>query len=152
MVTVGQPAPDFALKGPGGQPVTLSEYRGKRHVVLAFYPLAFSPVCSHQLPDLEQVRARIEACDGVLLGVSVDSWYANEAFANRLHLGFPLLSDWDHAASQAWGVYLPEKRYSNRALFVVDKQGRVAYADVAPNPSEIPGDDPMLTALERLQR
>jgi peroxiredoxin len=151
MIAVGEPAPDFSLKGPGGQPVTLAEYRGHRHVVIAFYPLAFSPVCSHQLPELERARTRIEALGGTLLGVSVDSWYANEAFAKRLGVGFPLLSDWDHAASEAWGVYLPARRYSNRALFVVDRDGRLAYAAVAPHPGEVPEETAVIEVLERLQ-
>ena len=148
---VGAPAPALRLKGPGGQPLGLDDERGRHHVVIAFYPLAFSPVCSHQLPSLEQLRSRIEALEGTLLGVSVDSWYANEAFARALGLGFPLLSDWDHAASRTWGVYLPEKRYSNRALFVVDKAGRIAHVDVAPHPGQVPAEDALIAALERLQ-
>ena len=65
---IGQEAPDFSLKGPGGQPVTLSEYRGRNHVVLVFFPLAFSPVCSHQLPAIEKEIGRIAARGAVVLG------------------------------------------------------------------------------------
>jgi peroxiredoxin len=147
---VGQAVPDFRLRGPGGQPVSLSEYRGKKNVVVVFFPLAFSPVCSHQLPDIEKEMPRFEALDAVVLGVSVDSHYANQAFARSLGISFPLLSDFDRAASQAWGVLIPEKLYSGRALFVVDKQGRLAYRDVAPTTAEIPSNAAVLAALERL--
>ena len=147
---VGQAAPDFRLRGPGGQFVSLSEYRGNKNVVVVFYPLAFSPVCSHQLPDIEKDLRRFEALDAVVLGVSVDSHYANQAFARVLGLSFPLLSDFDRATSRAWGVLIPEKGYSGRAVFIVDKQGRIAYRDVAPTPDEIPGRAPLLAALGRL--
>ena len=148
---VGQPAPDFKLKGPGGQPVALAEYLGRKHVVLVFYPLAFSPVCSHQLPDLEKEIGRFRQLDAEVLGISVDSWYANQEFAKKLRLSFPLLSDFHHAACTAYGVLEPEKRYSQRALFVVDKQGRIAWRDIAPSPTEIPSAEETLAVLERLQ-
>ncbi|HEY6866779.1 MAG TPA: redoxin domain-containing protein, partial [Candidatus Eisenbacteria bacterium] len=146
----GQTAPEFRLRGPGGQFVSLSEYRGKKNVVVVFFPLAFSPVCSHQLPEVEKVVPRLEALDAVVLGVSVDSYYANEAFARSLGLSFPLLSDFDRSASQAWGILIPERNYSGRALFLVDKQGRLAYVDVAPTPSKIPSNEALIAALERL--
>ena len=149
-IDIGQTAPDFRLRGPGGQYVSLSEYRGKKHVVVVFFPLAFSPVCSHQLPDIQKEMPRFEALDAVVLGVSVDSHYANEAFARSLGLSFPLLSDFDHATSQAWGMLLPDRRYSARGLFVVDKQGRLAYRDVAPTPAQIPANAGVIAALERL--
>jgi len=147
---VGQTAPDFRLRGPGGQFVSLSEYRGKKHVVIVFFPLAFSPVCSHQLPDLQKDMRRFEALEAVVLGVSVDNHYANEAFARSLGLSFPLLSDFNHAVSRAWGTLIPDRDYSARAVFIVDKQGRIAYRDVTPTPAEIPSRDAVLAALERL--
>jgi peroxiredoxin len=150
MLEVGQTAPDFRLRGPGGQFVSLSEYRGKKHVVIVFFPLAFSPTCSHQLPDIQKEMGRFEALGAVVLGVSVDSHYANEAFARSLRLSFPLLSDLDHAVSQAWGMFLPRYHYSARGIFVVDKQGRLAYRDVAPTPDEIPANAGVIAALERL--
>jgi peroxiredoxin len=148
---VGQPAPDFRLKGPGGQPISLSEYRGHKNVVLVFYPLAFSPGCSHQLPEVQTHIARFRELDAEVLGISVDSWYANQEFARKLNLSFPLLSDFDHAATTAYGVLMPEKRYSGRALFVVDKQGQVAWREISPTPTEIPSTADALAALEKLQ-
>lgn len=147
---VGQAAPDFKLKGPGGQPVTLSEYRGNRNVLLVFYPLAFSPGCAHQLPEVQKELPRIQRLDTEVLGISVDSWYANDAFAKRLNLGFTLLSDFDRSTSAAYGVLLADKGYSNRALFVVDKQGRLAWSEIAPSPAEIPSTERALAAIARL--
>lgn len=147
---VGQPAPEFRLKGPGGQPFMLSEYRGNRNLVLAFYPLAFSPLCSHQLPEIQREMARFHALDAEVLGISVDSWYANQEFARKLGLSFTLLSDFDRVACAAYGVLLPDRGYSQRALFVVDKAGRVAWREIAPTPADIPSTQDALTALEGL--
>ena len=147
----GAEAPDFRLRGPGGVFYSLSEFRGEKNVMIVFFPLAFSPVCSHQLPDIEKVVRRLEALDAVVLGVSVDSYYANEAFARSLGLSFPLLSDFDRSVSRAWGILIPERNYSGRALFLVDKQGRLAYGDVSPTPAEIPSNEALIAALERLR-
>jgi peroxiredoxin len=154
MPEVGQQAPDFRLRGPGGQFVTLAEHRGRKNVVLVFFPLAFSPVCSHQLPEVQAHLARYAALDAAVYGVSVDSYYANEAFAKKLGLGFPLLSDLHREASRAYGVFLPERAYSARVTFVVDKQGRIAHRDAAESPgdlAEIPSNERALAALQRLQ-
>src|SRR5512144_1279791 len=124
---VGQTAPDFKLKGPGGQFISLSEFRGKKNVVLVFYPLAFSPVCSHQLPALEKEMPRLRALDAEVLGISVDSHYANEAFAKQLRLSFPLLSDFRRQVSAAYGLLNQDAYFSNRALILVDKQGTIVH-------------------------
>lgn len=151
---IGDEAPDFRLKGPGGAFVTLSEYRGQKHVVLAFYPLAFSPVCSLQLPTLQRDMHRLEALDAAVLGISVDSHYANQVFADRLRLTFPLLSDFKREASTAYGVLLGAPGFSARALFVVDRQGRIAYRDIAEDHRDIeqvPSNARLVAALEALR-
>ena len=150
---VGQLAPDFTLKGPGGQPVTLSEFRGHNPVVLVFYPLAFSGICSHQLPSIEKLAPRFDGLGARILGISVDSHYSNTEFANKLKLSFPLLSDWKKEASIAYGVLLPEYGYAARAIFIVDKQGRVAYRDISPDtgdPAKVPSNERVLDALKGL--
>jgi peroxiredoxin (alkyl hydroperoxide reductase subunit C) len=147
---VGQIAPDFKLKGPGGQFVTLSEFRGKKNVLLAFYPLAFSPVCSHQLPLIQSEIRRFQSLGAEVLGISVDSHYANEAFARHLAVNFPLLSDFDRATSAEYGVLIPDRHYSGRALFLIDREGRIAYRDISPTLGEIPSNERVLEALERL--
>ena len=148
---VGQQAPDFTLRGPGGQNVSLSEYRRHKNVVIAFFPLAFSPVCSHQLPDLQRQIASFEALDAVLMGISVDSYHANTAFAKSLGVTFPLLSDFHRRTSADYGVLDVERGYSGRAYFVVDKQGRLVYRDVSPVLNEIPNFDRLLDALRSLR-
>src|SRR6185503_4802517 len=147
---LGQIAPDFKLRGPGGQPVSLSEYRGNKNVVLVFYPLAFSPVCSHQLPQIQSQLPAIESLDATVLGVSVDSHYANQAYARQMVLDFPLLSDFDRKTSADYGVLNAERGTSGRAVFVIDKQGRVAHQDVSPAPgdlNQIPSVERVLEAL-----
>lgn len=147
---IGQTAPEFRLRGPGGQFVTLSEYRGKKNVVLVFFPLAFSPACSNQLPEVQRNLSRYEALDAAVIGVSVDSHYANEAFARRLGIEFPLLSDFHRQTSREYGVLDPEKGFSRRITFVVDKQGRLVHKEAAPDPGSFPSNERVLEALARL--
>jgi peroxiredoxin len=150
----GQAAPDFKLKGPGGQPVTLSEYHGQKHVVLVFFPAAFSGPCAHQLPEVQAAVPRIEALGGTVLGISVDNHFSNTAFAKHLGLTFPLLSDFKRETSRAYGVYLEAAGVSGRAVFVVDRQGNVAHTDVSDAPGDvekIPGIGKVLETLESLQ-
>ena len=148
---VGQIAPDFKLKGPGGQYITLSEYRGRNPVMLVFFPLAFSPVCSHQLPMIQKDLPRFAASGTVVLGVSVDSHWANTVFARQLGLSFPLLSDFKREASAAYGMLIESAGYSGRALFLVDRQGRIAYQDVSPRLNDIPDHEAIIRALAGLE-
>jgi peroxiredoxin (alkyl hydroperoxide reductase subunit C) len=148
---VGTQAPDFRLRGPGGQPIALSDYRGRRHVVLVFFPLAFSPVCSHQLPVIQRDLERLHELGAEVLGISVDSHFANEAFARHLGLTFPLLSDWRREASAAYGVLLPEAQTSTRAIFVVDRNGAIVHREAMEDPSRVPSNEAVLRALEGLR-
>jgi peroxiredoxin (alkyl hydroperoxide reductase subunit C) len=145
---IGQVAPDFKLKGPGAQPVTLSEYNGQKHVVLVFFPFAFSGPCSHQLPEVQAAVPQIEAHDGVVMGISVDSHFANEAFQKQLGLSFPLLSDFKREASRAYGVLIEPGNFSGRATFLIDKQGKVAHKEV----SESPGDIDSIPSIDQVVR
>ena len=153
-IDVGQIAPDFKLRGPGGQPVTLSEYRETHPVVLVFFPLAFSPICSHQLPDLEKRYAELRERGAAVFGISVDSHYANTEFAHKLKLSFPLLSDFQKSASRAYGVLMEEAGYSGRATFVVDRHGVIVHKDHAESPgdmAQVPSVDGVLRALDALK-
>lgn len=154
MLEVGQVAPDFALRGPAGAIVTLSEYRGKKNVVLVFYAAAFSGVCALQLPQLQKRVGTLDDLDAVVLGVSVDNHFSNDAFAKQLGIEFPLLSDFKRETSAAYGVLNAEMGLAIRSVFVVDKQGRIAYRDVSPAPGDpagIPGVDAVIAALRALQ-
>jgi len=153
-IDVGQTAPDFKLKGPGGAFVTLSEYAGSRNVVLVFYGLAFSGTCAHQLPGVQKAMHDLEALDAVVFGISVDSHFANAAFARQLGISFPLLSDFKREAAAAYGVLISEAGIAWRSVFVVDKKGTIAYKDVSPvpsDPAEIPSMDKVIEALRALQ-
>lgn len=147
---IGQAAPDFRLRGPDGTHYSLSEYVGDKNVLVVFYPLAFSPVCSHQLPELQKMLPRFEAAETVVFGVSVDSHWSNRAFARALGLEFVLLSDWKREACTAYGVLREDLGYSGRASFLVDKQGRILWREVSENSGsveEIPSLEAALTAL-----
>ena len=147
----GQLAPDFRLKGPGGAFYTLSEHRGESPVVLVFYPLAFSAVCSHQLPELQKHLPAFEQAGAVVYGISVDSHHANAAFARSLGLSFTLLSDWKREVSAAYGVLLPELGYSSRATFVIGKDGKLLWREVSENMgdvAQIPSPERALAAVK----
>ena len=128
-VTVGQVAPDFTLVSQAGEKVTLSDFRGRK-VVLVFYPFAFSPLCTSEMCDLRDRRGEFDD-DTVLLGVSVDTKYALRVFAEQEGLGFDLLSDfWPHGAvAQAYGVFNSEAGFANRGTFVIDRSGVVRFAE-----------------------
>lgn len=152
-IDVGQVAPDFKLRGPGAQFITLSEFRGKKNVVLFFYPLDFSPVCSHQLPEVQRELPRFERYGAQVLGISVDSHYAHEAFSRQQGFHFPLLSDLTREVAQSYGVLRQDAPIAERAVFVVDTQGVVRYREVAANPGEmemIPELGPVFEVLATL--
>lgn len=151
----GAPAPDFRLRGPGGVFYSLSEFRGEKHVLLVFYPLAFSPVCAHQLPEIEAAMPRLREAGVEVFGISVDSHWANAAFARALRLSFPLLSDWKREASTAFGTLIPGAHISARALVLVDRDGRIAWREDAADSDSIehiPSPDRALAALEAAPR
>jgi peroxiredoxin len=148
----GQMAPDFKLRGPGGAFYTLSEHRGESPVVLVFFPLAFSAVCSHQLPEMQKRIPAFEQAGAVVYGISVDSHHANAAFARSLGLTFPLLSDWKHEVSTAYGVLIPEAGYSGRATFVVGKDGKLLWREISEETNSlehVPSPERALAALPR---
>ncbi len=149
-LTEGVVAPDFELPATTDHPIRLSDYRGRKHVVLAFYPFDFSPVCSLQLPGLQNRLAEIQKLDGEVLGISVDSKWAHRVFAQQLGLTFPLLSDFKREAARAYGV-LREGGFSERALFVVDKEGIIRYAYVS-DLNQAPDNEPVLETLRQLNR
>lgn len=130
-LTIGQPAPDFTLPSHLDKDVRLSDYRGK-NIVLAFFPLAWTPVCSSQIPWYEADKVKFAALDAQVLAVSVDSVPCLQAWIDTFNgVTYPVLSDfWPHGAvAQAYGVLRPNGT-SERALFIIDKQGIVRYIDV----------------------
>ncbi len=145
---VGSVAPDFTLPATDDREISLSDYRDQKNVVLAFYPFDWSPVCSLQLPGLQENLGKFNQLNAQILGISVDSSYSHKAFAEHLGLEFPLLSDYDKQVCQAYAV-LRDRGFAERAMFVVDKQGIIRYAHVNPI-GQVPDNQPVLDALRRL--
>jgi peroxiredoxin len=148
MIEPGAPAPDFELADQDGNKVSLSALRGQR-VVLVFYPLDFSPVCTDQLNVYQEVLAELDAQGVALLGISVDSAFAHRAFQRHLGISIPLLADFHPKGkvARAYGVYLDERGHSERALVMVGPDGMVEWSHKAPTPLEVPGVNLIFDAL-----
>lgn len=148
---VGTPAPDFTLPDANGQPVSLSDFRG-RPVVLVFYPLDWSPGCSRQLELYQQELAEFEARGAALIGVSVDSIYSHGAWAAVRGITFPLLADFHPKGDVArrYGVWRESDGFSDRALYVIDVDGVIRDADVSPRVEHLPDIYDLFAALDRL--
>jgi mycoredoxin-dependent peroxiredoxin len=123
----GDTAPDFTLPATVGDKVTLSDYRGKKNVLLMFYPLDFSPVCSVENRECTEMLPTKGADDVQVLGISVDSLWSHKAFAAQNGITYPLLADFHPkgVVAEKYGVYLPEKGISARTAFIVGKDGRI---------------------------
>lgn len=127
MNLVGQPAPDFTLPSSTGQDITLSSYRGQQHVVLVFYPLDFSPVCSMQLPEYSGSQDEFTEAGAAVLGINRDSVYAHRAWAAEYGIEVPLLADMRLDVARQYGVAIDERGISSRAVFLIDREGVVRY-------------------------
>jgi mycoredoxin-dependent peroxiredoxin len=135
-VEIGAEAPDFELPDQHGTPVKLSSFRGAKNVVLVFYPLAFSPVCSGELCALREDFPEVTRDDVELLTVSVDSLFAHRAWAEKESFQFSLLADfWPHGAvAKQYGVFDEARGLAIRGTFVIDKEGVVRWSVVNPIP------------------
>jgi mycoredoxin-dependent peroxiredoxin len=124
---IGDMAPDFTLPSTVGEKVTLSDYRGKKSVVLLFYPLDFSPVCSVETKQCAEMLPTKGSSDVDVLGVSVDSLWSHKAFAAQQGIAYPLLADFHPrgAVAEKYGVYLADRGISARTAFIIGKDGRI---------------------------
>ena len=149
-IIVGQEAPDFTLKSADNEKVALSSFRGRKNVVLAFYPLAFSGVCTEQFTRFGEQEARYAADEAQVIGVSVDSRHVQRAFARSLGLSETLmLADFEPkgAIGRRYGIYRDDLGFSVRATFVIDKGGIVRSAEVVTTPRGIPSEEAYFHAL-----
>lgn len=155
-VSVGDSAPDFTLRGRGGEDVRLSSFAGQRNVVLVFYPLAFSGVCTDQFTAIGENAGRYAGEDAQVIGISVDSHHAQTAFADALGIGdtVMMLSDFEPkgAVARKYGTYMEGPGISGRATFVIDRNGTVQGALLTDVPSEIPDEDAYFSALAACSR
>ncbi len=128
-IAVGSAAPDFTLKDQNQKEVKLSDFRGKQNVVLAFYPLDFSPVCTNEMACFVDDLKQFETLNAAVLGLSVDSVWAHKAFAEKMGIRFSLLADFHPkgATADKYGMYLAEKGITGRAVAIINKAGNVAW-------------------------
>ena len=129
-IEVGDLAPDFTLNDQDGNPVTLSSFKGKKSVVLAFYPFDWSPVCTNENCALSEDLSQFTGKETELFGVSCDSRFSHKAWKEKLGLKHSLLADQKREVSKKYGLYLEDLNCSKRATVVVDKTGKVAFKKV----------------------
>ena len=147
----GIKAPDFSLKVTPDQTVSLSDFLG-RPVVLAFYPADFSPVCGDEMLLYNEILPEFKKYNAELLGISVDNVWSHLAFAKEKNLHFPILSDFNPKGevSKLYNAYDEKDGVSERALYVIDKEGKIAWGYISPIGIN-PGADGILEALERIK-
>ena len=142
-IVLGQSAPDFSLFDSEKNKVTLSELKGK-NVVLLFFPLAFTGVCTKELCSVRDNIAAYNDTNAQVLGISVDSLFVLDKFKQEQNLNFPLLSDFNKEAAKAFDVLyelfpaFEMQGVSKRAAFVVDKEGVIKYAEICATPGDLP--------------
>src|SRR6202162_4506789 len=151
-IAVGQPAPDFTLKDQSQKEVKLSDFAGKRNVVLMFYPLDFSPVCTNEHACVVNDMKQIEQLNAQMLGLSVDSVWSHKAFAEKMGIHYPLLADFNPrgAVADKFGVYQSERGTAGRAIAIVDKTGKLAWLKSYDYPA-VPETKEVAEALEKLK-
>ena len=152
-IDVGSKAPDFTLISDDRQPVTLSALRG-RPVVLAFFPAAFSSVCTKELCSFRDQLARLNSASAQVYGLSVDTFFALKAFHTDQKLSFPLLSDFNKQVIRDYGVFNEDmiglKGIAKRAVFVLDKDGVVRHREVLDDARNEPDYQKVFAALAAL--
>jgi len=131
-LTIGDPAPDFQLPSTEGRDISLKEFRGKKSVVLYFYPKDDTPGCTKEACSFRDERSKFDRKDAVILGVSFDDLESHKKFSGKFRLPFPLLSDTDKKVATAYGVYKEKNMYGRtvmgieRSTFLIAKDGKIA--------------------------
>lgn len=136
-ISVGQPAPGFALQDQSQKEIKLSDFTGKRKIVLIFYPLDFSPLCTNEHACFVNELKSFENLDAQVLGLSVDSAWTHKAFADKLGISYPLLADFHPkgAVAEKFGLYNKERGMSARAIVIIDQDGKIAWLKVYDYPN-----------------
>ncbi|MBP7826149.1 MAG: redoxin domain-containing protein [Verrucomicrobia bacterium] len=156
-IAVGTKAPDFTLKSKtasGIVDVKLSDNLGKKNTVLLFFPLAFTGVCTQEMCDITAGLAQYASLNADVIGISVDSPFAQEAWAQKEQIGLTLASDLNKTTARAYGVLLDDLMglgsVSARAAFVVDKAGVIQYSEQTPTPKDLPNFEAIKAVLAKL--
>ncbi len=155
-IAVGSKAPEFTLKSktPAEADIKLSSNLGKKNTVLLFFPFAFTGVCTKEMCDVTAGLSQYSTLNADVVGISVDSPFAQQAWAKQEKINIPLASDVNKETVRAYGVLLPDLAglgsTSARAAFVIDKDGIVQYAEQTPTPKELPNFEAIKQTLARL--
>jgi len=151
-IAAGQTAPDFTLKNQYDKEVKLSDFKGKKNVVLMFYPLDWSPTCTQEHVCFVNDMKKFDTLDAEVLGISVDSAWSHKAYAEKMGIKYSLLADFQPrgAVADKYGVFLPDKGITGRAIVIVNKDGKVAWVKnydipVVPDVAEV------ASALQRVK-
>jgi peroxiredoxin len=157
-IAVGSKAPDFTLKSKqadGVKDIKLSSNFGKKNTVVLFFPLAFTSVCTKEMCDVTAGLNAFASLNAEVIGISVDSPFSQEAWAQKEKIGIPLASDLNKTTARAYGVLLDDLlgfgSTAARAAFVIDKNGVVQYAEQTPTPKDLPNFEKIKGALSRLK-
>jgi peroxiredoxin len=152
-IAVGQKAPDFALVDTKGNEVKLSDYQGKKNVVLFFFPKAFTGTCERQVSEHHHHYSRFQDLDAEVLGVSTDQSPSQTAFLAKCGVDtYPVLSDFRHQVINLYGVAVPTgQRANDRATFIIDKAGVVRHVYIEPDAGKWSGLDAELDTLQRIR-
>jgi peroxiredoxin len=156
-IKVGSKAPDFTLKSKnptGLADVTLSENFGKKNTVLLFFPAAFTGVCTKEMCEISAGLGQYSSLNAAVIGLSVDTPFAQEAWAKQEKIGITLVSDLDKKVIKDYDVVFPNLAgigtTAARAAFVIDKQGVVQYAEQTPSPKDLPDFEAVKQTLAKL--
>jgi len=149
MPAVGSTAPDFTISSTAGSDVTLSSLRG-RNVLLAFFPLAFTRVCTAELCSFTEDYAQFQGADTVVLPISVDSVPTLKEFKAKEKIGVDLLSDFKRNASRAYGTLLEDKFHSNRAYVLIDRNGVVRWTFAEATTGQMRENGELLAEIRKL--
>src|SRR5262245_63942027 len=156
-IAVGTKAPDFTLKSksPADADVTLSNNFGKKNTVILFFPLAFTGVCTTEMCDITAGLSAYSGLNADVIAISVDSPFAQQAWAQKEKIGITLASDLNKKTAEAYGTLLPDLAgfgaVSARAAFVIDKQGVIQYSEQTPTPKELPNFNALKETLAKLK-
>lgn len=149
---VGDVAPDFKMSSSvPGKTFTLSEFKGKKSVVVAFFPLAFTGGCTNEMKGFQTGLKSFDEADSQVFGVSVDAAPSLKRFSDDLTLEFPLLSDFPNkSTAKAYGVLMAERGIASRTTFVVDKEGKIA--EIVADQRPAPHNEASIAACQRLKK
>jgi peroxiredoxin len=157
-IAVGTKAPDFTLKSKNAEGVSdvkLSENFGSKNTVVLFFPLAFTGVCTQEMCDITAGLSAYSDLNAAVIGISVDSPFSQEAWAQKENIGITLASDLNKTTSKDYGVLLDDLlgfgSTSARAAFIIDKDGVVQYSEQTPTPKDLPNFDAIKAKLAEIK-